>query len=365
MRKRFFINIISAFVCILYLYFYRIPLFDASAYENYAQCAAFWNKYKHTQRGVVSWSGYGAYRSFLYIAERKFVIPGLEEGFVPQGITFCESLNSFMISGYSARGGAAYIITVNAASGRINGEYEILKSDGSVFTGHSGGIASYGKYIYITDGYMLYYTSLHDFTNTSSSVKIRGAVLLPASASFISAYDGYLWAGNFYHKSFGGKYDFSAEDKYGKEYRTLIAGYRFDSSGTGGLRTLKGDMSEMAEPYLAIYAPDEVQGIAFLDSGQIHLSCSYGRRIMSSQLLYKYPPEKQCDLKIELGQKTVPAWFLNNDRLINAVYTQPMSEGTVSRNGKVYVIFESASEKYKETALDPTDSVWEIRWEKH
>lgn len=298
----------------------------------------------------------------MRVAEEKFVIPGLDDGFVPQGITFCESLDSFMLSGYSSRGGAAYIITVNASSGRINGEYEIQKSDGSVFCGHSGGITAYGKNIYITDGYILYYISLHEFTSSATSVRINGEILLPSSASFISAYDGYLWAGNFYHKSLGSKYDFRASDKYGNEYRTLIVGYRFDSSEIGGIRTLKDYMTDTAEPYAAVFAPDEVQGAAFTDSGDIHLSCSYGRRIMSSQLLYKYPLKRKCDSYITICRKAVPTWFLNNDRLIDVIYSYPMSEGAVSRNGRVYVIFESASEKYIETALDPTDCVWDMDW---
>lgn len=345
--------------------FFGVRLYDASYIKKYEKCTSAWNKYKHSQKSVAHWNNYGAYRSFMYVAEEKFVIPGLEDGFVPQGITFCESLNSFMLSGYSSRGGAAYIITVNASSGRINGEYEIRKSDGSVFCGHSGGIAAYGKNIYITDGYILYYISLREFTSSASSVTINGEILLPSSASFISAYDGYLWAGNFYHKSLGSKYDFRASDGCGNEYRTLIVGYRFDGTESCGIRTLKDYMTDTAEPYVAVYAPDEVQGIAFTDFGEIHLSCSYGRRIMSSQFLYKYPLKRDCDSYITLCRKRIPAWFLNNDRLIDVIYSYPMSEGAVSRNGRVYVIFESASEKYIETALDPTDCVWSIDWRKN
>ena len=362
MKKSAFVRLVSAMAAFCCLFFYRIRIYDASSCKEYMPCYALWSKYKHTQKSVVSWNGYSAYRLFLNISEKKFIIPGLEEGFVPQGITFCEALNSFMISGYSSDGGAAFIITVDSVSGRINGEYEIRKSNGDVFTGHSGGIAVYGKYVYITDGYKLYYAPASGFNSGSSVIVISGEICLPASASFLSSYDGYLWAGNFYHRSLTGKYDRTSEDKYGNKFHTLIVGYRFDSSAEGGIRCISDGVACTAVPYLGIYAPDEVQGAAFLDSGGMHLSCSYGRTAMSMQLLYRYPLERKNDSSEVLGGKSIPVWFLNNDTLVRAVSTLPMSEGAVSRDGKVYVVFESAAKKYYDTALDPTDCVWEIDW---
>lgn len=361
MKKVFFRRTVSLLVCSC-LISWNAELGDSSAVEQYEACGALWSKYTHTQRSAAQWSGYGAYRRFLSTADKKFVIPGLNEGFVPQGITFCEKENSFMISGYNACGGAAYILTVDAKSGRINGEYKIVKGDGTDFTGHSGGIASFGRYVYITDGYILYYIPSAVFTGGSKEVKIGGEIRLPAYASFISAFDGYLWAGNFYHKSLSGGYDVCACDGYGKLYRTLIAGYRFDFDCEGALRTSTfGDIST-AIAYAAVFAPDEVQGIAFLGNGDMHLSCSYGREVMSQQLLYSYPLKRSCDTVVTLGKNQIPAWFLNNDSLKRSLVVPPMSEGVVARNGMVYVIFESASDKYRETALDPTDSAWEIKW---
>lgn len=354
---------IASFLAVSYFVFFCDITHCVVSDKDYAEtCILSKAKNKYSQKRAAPYDDYKMYNSFTSIAKKTFIIPGLNEGFVPQGLTFCESLNSFMISGYSSLTGEAYIITINAANGKMNGEYKIIKKDGNVFCGHNGGIASYGKNIYITDGYMLCCISLHDFNTSSQSVNIKDEILLPSSASYISIYDGYLWAGNFYHKSFGNKYDFSAVDKYEKEYRTVIFAYRLDNSYNCGLRTYKDTYPKMAEPYLAIYAPNEVQGLAFSENGDIHLSCSYGRYVMSSQLLYKYPPKKECTATINLGNKNIPAWFLNNDSLINAVYAQPMSEGVVIRNGKTYIIFESAAKKYVSTALNPTDCVWELKW---
>ncbi len=334
----------------------KIP--DSSKGESTIGVSLFSNKFVHTQKSVCGSIGGGAYRQFLDAASRGFVIPGLSENFVPQGLAFCEYLDSFMISGYSDIGGAAYIITVSAGSGRINGEYKILLPDGSDFTGHSGGIATYGRYVYITDGYLLCYVSVFDFDGASSEVRISGRVNLPTSASFVSIYDGYLWAGNFFHRTPVSRSDISATDSYGDVFRTAILGYRLDWLHSGGIRQSEGKIDNTAKPFAVIFAPDEVQGAAFAADGRVYLSCSYGRRNMSVQSLYKYPLADSAADYVSIGGRTVPAWFLNNDYLIKTVSAPPMSEGAVFRDGKMYVVFESAASKYRDTALDPTDCVW-------
>lgn len=336
----------------------QIP--DSSKGESAIDVSLFSNKYVHTQKSVCGGISGGAYKEFLNMSSRGFVIPGLSENFVPQGLAFCEYLDSFMISGYSDIGGAAYIITVSAKSGRINGEYKILSPDGIEFTGHSGGIAAYGRYVYITDGYVLCYVSMFDFDGASSEVKISGRVNLPASSSFVSVYDGYLWAGNFYHRTPVSRSDISASDSYGDVYRTAIFGYRLDWLHSGGIRQSEGKIDNTAKPFAVIFAPDEVQGTAFTADGRIYLSCSYGRRNMSVLSIYKYPLAYNANKYVNIDGRTIPAWFLNNDYLIKTVSAPPMSEGAVFRDGKVYVIFESAASKYRDTALDPTDCVWAI-----
>lgn len=357
MKKSFFVLLIFCLTA-----FSRIRLSAGHDKTDSYECSTLFAKYRHTQMAVVNWSGYGAYRPFLKMAEKKFVIPGLCESFVPQGITFCESLDSFMLSGYSDDGGAAHILTVDYTSGRINGEHKILKGDGSEFTGHSGGIAAYGRYVYIADGYFLYYIPVEKFSGGSDEVAIEGEIRLPCAASYISTYGGYMWAGNFYHKSFAKNYDVSVYDKYNKLYRTVIAGYRFDDSYEGAIRTDTDGIENTAVPFVAMCAPSEVQGLAFLSSGDVHLSSSYGRTVMSMQRLYEFPLKRKCDAVIKLGGKDVPVWFLNDDSMKRAVTTFPMSEGAVHRNGRVYIVFESAAKKYRDTALDPTDCVWEMKW---
>ena len=355
---------IFALILFFITVFARTEVLENDDKRQELKCATLFVKYKHTQKSVANFNGYTAYKPFIKIAERSFVIPGLDESFVPQGIAFSESINSFMISGYCDKGGAAHILTVDYSSGRINGEYKILKNDGTDFTGHCGGIAVYGRYVYIVDGNNLYYIESQKFIcKGSGKVLIDGGIKLPCAASYISVYDGYLWAGNFYHKSFAANYDISVFDKYNKLYRAAIVGYRFNNLYDGLIRTDKDTVENTAIPFVVLCAPGQVQGLAFLSNGDVHLSSSYGRNVMSMQRLYEYPLKKECDAMIKIGRKEVPAWFLNDDFLKRSVTTFPMSEGVVSRNGKIYIIFESGAKKYRDTATDATDCVWEMKWE--
>lgn len=356
MKKTFF-----ALFTMFFLPFSKVEVSD-NCDKREAYRSSIFSDYDHSQKSVVNWNGYGAYRSFLKMAEKKFVVPGLSESFVPQGIAFCESMNSFMLSGYADDGGAAYIITVDYNSGRINGDYKILNTDGTDFTGHSGGIAVYGRYVYVADGYFLYYISTQKFTSGTNEIEIDGIIRLPCAASFISIYDGYLWAGNFYHRSFAKNYDVSLYDKYNRVYRSIILGYRFNSEYEGAIRLDDDKIESTAVPYVALCAPSEVQGIAFLSNGDVHLSTSYGRTVMSMQRLYDYPLKHKCDRVVKIGGRDLPVWFLNDDLLKRAITTFPMSEGVVHRDGKIYIVFESGAKKYRSNALDPTDCVWEMRW---
>jgi len=358
MKKSFFVLILS-----LVLTFSKIKVSDSYDKRDLAYGSSIFGDYIHSQQSVVSWNGYSAYGSFLKMAEKKFVVPGLSESFVPQGITFSESKNSFMLSGYSDNGGAAHIITVDYSSGRINGDFKIVNPDGTDFTGHSGGIAAYGRYVYIADGYYLYYIPAKSFITNAKEVAIEGEIRLPCAASFIGIYDGYLWAGNFYHRAFAKNYDVSLYDKYNRVYRSIILGYRFNNNYDGAIRADTDRVESVAIPQVALCAPNEIQGITFLSNGDIHISSSYGRLVMSMQRLYEYPLRRKCDRVAKIAGRELPVWFLNDDLLKKAVTTFPMSEGVIHRDGKVYIVFESGAKKYRTTALDPTDCVWEMSWE--
>jgi len=48
-----------------------------------------------------------------------------------------------------------------------------------------------------------------------------------------------------------------------------------------------------------------------------------------------------------VGKKLVDLWYLDNEALISKMNAPSMSEEIVFNNGRIYILFESASKKYK------------------
>lgn len=141
--------------------------------------------------------------------------------------------------------------------------------------------------------------------------------------SAITYYDGLLWVAthNAYFKS------------------TMIA-YKY----------LDGGLVEQARYQI----PEKVQGITFDEDGYVYLSTSFGRR--KSSYIRMYESIKALDDK-----PGTPAYNIE---------LPPCSEAVIYRNGKLYVLFESASFKYFEgtdgrgTSISPIDKILVIRMDR-
>lgn len=78
--------------------------------------------------------------------------------------------------------------------------------------------------------------------------------------------------------------------------------------------------------------PSQVQGVAFDETGEVYFSISYGRR--NSSFIKKY--------------SSLTALNNNLNHCTEEIEMPPCSEQLWIDNGKMYVLFESASTKYKE-----------------
>ena len=93
--------------------------------------------------------------------------------------------------------------------------------------------------------------------------------------------------------------------------------------------------------------PDKVQGIAFDEDGRVYVSASYGRK--KSSFLKAYASVEQMDQK-------------PGDPLVK-IEMPPCSEEIAWTKDQIYVLFESAGEKYLEgtdgrgKSLSPLDEV--------
>ncbi|MBQ8027039.1 MAG: hypothetical protein IJ261_02860, partial [Clostridia bacterium] len=120
-----------------------------------------------------------------------FDIPGLDSGFVPQGLCFSEELGMFLISGYTDDGNSR-IYAVNAETSEVK---EIILKD---FTAHAGGIATSGKDIWVASGGSaekggyLYHLSTDLISNAQSSAEIEfdNKTQVPVKGSFLGCSEG-------------------------------------------------------------------------------------------------------------------------------------------------------------------------------
>ncbi|MCQ2478889.1 MAG: hypothetical protein MJ091_06790, partial [Clostridia bacterium] len=86
---------------------------------------------------------------FYTNSTRVFASPGMTSGFVGQGLDYVEEKESFLAAGYDAKKGNASSVYVIAKDGKQT-KCELKNPDGSNYTGHTGGVAHYGDYAYIT-----------------------------------------------------------------------------------------------------------------------------------------------------------------------------------------------------------------------
>ena len=96
--------------------------------------------------------------------------------------------------------------------------------------------------------------------------------------------------------------------------------------------------------------PNQVQGVAFGDDGQVYLSTSYGRS--SSSYLKAYP--------------SIVEMSTNPNKPSYMIEMPPCSEEVDLLDGKLYILTESAGEKYLEgtdgrgTSVSPIDKILTI-----
>lgn len=317
---------------------------------------------KLTQESNVSKEKYlkeSDFEEFLSLSEPQFIIPGLKQATVPQGMAYCEKTGLIYISAYYTIDVPSVISAVKADSGELSAEYFLYNEDGSIFQSHVGGVAVCGDTLYVSakldnDGsYSVAAIPLSVLpTEGSHDVTVHDTVSLPVSPSFLNCSGGYLWAGNFYYPK--GDYDLSPEINYTtEECGCYIVGYKED-------RDLLSEGGTYPVPDVILAVTDRIQGFNIMSDGSALLSQSYGRKNNSALLRYELDMTAAPDAEIELLGVKVPCFVLSEDELMNDITAMPMTEGLCTApDGSTLVLFESGAMRY-EDGLFRTDKVWKI-----
>lgn len=267
------------------------------------------------------------YRDYLSSKEDVSKLPGLSDGFVPQGLAYVDGKDAYLHSGYNGHSVEVYCVI-----GKESRLYHVLDENGAILDGHGGGIADYGDFVYIACNSKIYAYRLADFLNgkDGDNVALLASYEVDTPASFCFVLDNELLVGEFYEPV---AYETDPTHHYttpeGDVNHAIVSSY-----------TILPDGSITDTPNYHISLPDRVQGFAFNRDGIIAISCSWS--INSSSLTF-FDGVLPADKQITEG---VPLYYVGQKNLIKTVKMPAMSEGIDLMGEKLVISFESACNKY-------------------
>ena len=248
--------------------------------------------------------------------------PGLNDGFVCQGIAVSEEDNVILVCGYMKDKTNSRIYVTDFDS---NSYYVELTRDGEKYTGHAGGLAITGDTVYIANAKKIYSFSLSSVLSASNGdiVDIGSGTKVNTNASFVYTDEEYLYVGEFHD---GGKYVIKNH-----EHKT--------ADGTHYAICTKYALSDLETPIAVYTLRNNVQGICFTPNGKVVLSTSYG---LTDTIYYVYDLDSAADSGLTFDG--APVYYL--DDLEKEIHGPAMGEDLDYFNGRIITLTESASQKY-------------------
>ena len=345
----------------------------------------------------------------------NIVIPGLNaaQDYVIQGMTYYPDRDWMLITAYhNAADGetvqSSKVFALDAATGDFVAMFSFLNPDGTANTEHGGGIACSENNIYYAcgdDDRQIAYAPISAFENAPvgqhTVVKLVDMVEFnevgsisdgdkTAYTAYVCYDQGILWTGNFYDmgvKILGVSvaatdYSVPAHD----DYNSMVFGYELQgSSSAEEWSYLMGNVTGKdcrGNPSYVIGLNNAVKDVqyAVVDNGKLYLSCSFGTgegtnsvslggmnpysTLIVADIDLSQPGTKNINLNTHNGVQPVVAYDIQDYKSFDMM---PMSEGLCVVNDKIFITFESASNKYLNEAgtftgncNHPIDVVWEL-----
>ena len=285
-------------------------------------------------------------KEYYNASEAAFEIPGLSEGFVPQGLAYDEETDVYLVGGYMKKSGAASpVYVVDAKIGELKAHASLVNADGTAFTGHAGGLAAWDCTVYVAGSRCVHIFDKYEIlaAKDGADVQCLGQIDVPLTADDslgvawvnidFDGEDALLTVGEFYKNP-----EYTTPDSHkfsspsGEYMQALAVTYRLSEDG-GSLTPLK-----------AYALPDLVQGFTVHD-GKLWLSTSWGTGFSH---IYAYDENNlEAFRSISVNGTTVPLFALDSNARTADYKIAPMSEEIVfSPDGKLLTMCESASRKY-------------------
>ena len=269
-------------------------------------------------------------------------IPCLDEGYIPQGFCFIDSMNLYAVSAYKSDSNSI-ISLIDAETGKTIKTVKLCYADGSACKSHAGGVADIGDYLFVSTGKSMNRIKISDILSAEnfSEVAFCGKISADMQASNACSYGNYLFIGKFYSFTLDGSYDSDpsqwVKGTDGKRYYAMCE--VFDMSNMEEVIENEG-----AVPVAVLTLPNSVQGIAY-DGKYFYTSSS------SSCIGYSYVKkfileDFETDYYTEMNGQNVPLIMLTKDKQVDMVKLPPMVEGIDIKDGNVHGIFESGADKF-------------------
>ena len=261
------------------------------------------------------------YTEYFSVSEKLCRNPGLNDGFVCQGICVSEEEDIILVSGYMKDKSNSRIYVTDFES---NSYYVELTREGEKYAGHAGGIALTGDRVYISNASKLFVFSLRDLLATEAGGKfdIGGGVKVGCAASFVYADENYVYVG---------EYNDPNDEQKEHIYET--------PNGTNHSIIERYTHDDLENPDKVYSIGDYVQGVCFTPDGRIVFSTSHG---FTSTVYYVYDEGEANDSGNTL--RGAPVYYLGEcERTLMA---PAMGEDLDWYNGRIITLSECASDKY-------------------
>ena len=291
--------------------------------------------------------------AYYKASEKAFVIPGLMDNMVPQGLDYIEDTNTYLVCGYQKDGSPSRVYRVEGSSGKDNGYIIMGDEEGNAIKPHAGGLAAHGEYLFVAgdEDALINVYSLSDVLSANSGDVVKKLGSFPTqflddkiNVAWICFSDDRMIVGEFYRDP-----NYMTDESHwvttttGEENRALAYCYAFGDGEDSvfGIETLPSEIYSM---------PGLVQGMTVKD-GKIWTSQSYGTAkstISCYDISYSEPVQFMGRIGSGLPEATVTVPVYALDSSTRAFYFEapPMAEEIVFANGKLLTMCESASMKY-------------------
>ena len=299
-------------------------------------------------------------------SEEGFIIPGLYEGFIPQGLFYEEENDIFLISGYYKDKVQPSRVIVVDGEGNFVKSVGCLTMKGNKATGHFGGIAAFKDNVYVATTSVTHVLSLSEILSAEDDgyVHIQKELYTDTTCSYVNVCDGVLYIGEFT--------DITIDDvkgatniytsKLGEKFFSRCNAFILDENGVCGIKADRIDEEGNLTPDFAVTTPFKIQGMTRLNDGSFVFTASSTAITNSRVYKYRDVTKGEPDEIIGVNGVDVPLYYCDMfDKTGSYRVPTFLEEITLYKDGSVYIITESAASAYIKQSKNPIDNV--LKWD--